>query len=516
MTPMTISIQGTWGTGKTSVMKMIHHKIDPSSRLGDNNVDSDASCKCVYFNTWEFSQFNLGNNIPIIMLQQLTNTLTGKDKSIGDAFGKLVDLGLKIGAGYLSGGADIGIDKVFKREDLEQLRELKNEFQLLINKKLGLTDKSYKLKKKTREDRIELEKTDPEGHKRIVFFIDDLDRLSPERAVELMEVLKNFLDCKNCIFVLAIDYDVVCRGVAGKYNFDPDNPRNSKKGKDFFDKIIQVPFKMPVEQYNITAYIRTLLGSVRINGKAIVGEDDDYVQNEEFVKASIGTNPRAIKRLVNSFQLISMVVSYNDEIDIAQSKPLLFATLCLQELDLNLYRAIAQKKNNLQSQDILCLRDGDTEVVEQAYRGLKTEKLDVERISRFFSLLVDILDKDNNNQLAEEELEAFAGILRIAAVTGNDAPEVEIRKGTSVSKSRIEELTKTVNYEACGRIEDMIRTEGGIEPILRDRANEVSIVASFGREDKLKIEFNENSNGRAFTVWCEARATFFENIPESI
>lgn len=32
-----------------------------------------------------------------------------------------------------------------------------------------------------------------------------------------MEIIKNYLDCKKCIFVLAIDYDVVIRGVKAKF-----------------------------------------------------------------------------------------------------------------------------------------------------------------------------------------------------------------------------------------------------------------------------------------------------------
>lgn len=38
------------------------------------------------------------------------------------------------------------------------------------------------------------------GGKRIVFYIDDLDRLQPLRAVELLEVLKIFLDCEKCVY----------------------------------------------------------------------------------------------------------------------------------------------------------------------------------------------------------------------------------------------------------------------------------------------------------------------------
>lgn len=43
--------------------------------------------------------------------------------------------------------------------------------------------------------------------RRIVIFVDDLDRLEPARAVEVMEAIKVLLDVENCIFVLAIDFE---------------------------------------------------------------------------------------------------------------------------------------------------------------------------------------------------------------------------------------------------------------------------------------------------------------------
>ena len=44
---------------------------------------------------------------------------------------------------------------------------------------------------------------------RIVICIDDLDRLEPKRAIEVLEVLKLFMDVENCVYLLAIDYNVV-------------------------------------------------------------------------------------------------------------------------------------------------------------------------------------------------------------------------------------------------------------------------------------------------------------------
>ena len=54
-------------------------------------------------------------------------------------------------------------------------------------------------------------------YKRVVFFIDDLDRINPVDAVEVLESLKNIFDIKDRIFILAIDYDVVVKGLEEKF-----------------------------------------------------------------------------------------------------------------------------------------------------------------------------------------------------------------------------------------------------------------------------------------------------------
>lgn len=51
-TPMTISIQGDWGSGKTSMMNMIQEKISRDTYI-------------IWFNTWQFSQFELQNELTL-------------------------------------------------------------------------------------------------------------------------------------------------------------------------------------------------------------------------------------------------------------------------------------------------------------------------------------------------------------------------------------------------------------------------------------------------------------------
>ena len=52
---------------------------------------------------------------------------------------------------------------------------------------------------------------------RLVVFIDDLDRCMPEKAIEVLEAIKLFLDVQGCIFVLGLDQEVIARGIELKY-----------------------------------------------------------------------------------------------------------------------------------------------------------------------------------------------------------------------------------------------------------------------------------------------------------
>ena len=55
------------------------------------------------------------------------------------------------------------------------------------------------------------------NHKKAVIFIDDLDRCLPEKALEVLEAIKLFLDVKGCIFILGINKSVIDYIVQSKY-----------------------------------------------------------------------------------------------------------------------------------------------------------------------------------------------------------------------------------------------------------------------------------------------------------
>ena len=54
-TPMTIAIQGDWGTGKTSIMEMVIDDLKCDKEGNNSNIIP------IQFNTWEYSQFNMAS-----------------------------------------------------------------------------------------------------------------------------------------------------------------------------------------------------------------------------------------------------------------------------------------------------------------------------------------------------------------------------------------------------------------------------------------------------------------------
>ena len=292
-TPMTIAIQGDWGSGKTSVMNMVKHK------LGKEVIS-------VWFNTWQFSQFAMGDELAIVFLNYLSKALCKDDSQLLQGFVNMVaglgKMAIRVAGEHSekiigSSVVNDAISNKLERNAIDIIKELKDTFQETVNK---ISEKH--------------------GGKRIVFYIDDLDRLQPLRAVELLEVLKIFLDCENCVFVLAIDYEVVSQGIKEKYK----NTLDERKSRKFFEKIIQVPFKMPVAHYNIDKYIAGTLKNLGIS-------EEKYGQYcADLIKTSIGYNPRAMKRTFNAYLLLTKVHSGDQEVKSELGKLLLFGSLCMQ------------------------------------------------------------------------------------------------------------------------------------------------------------------------------------------
>jgi formylglycine-generating enzyme required for sulfatase activity len=191
----------------------------------------------------------------------------------GAALSKLVEELQKAGTQNLSETAFDAIQRERTKIHIEQVRfleQFQGQFALLVN------------------DRIEKQ------HGRLVVFVDDLDRCLPEKAIEVLEAIKLFVDAPGCVFMLGLDQEVIARGVEIRYkDFEQKDGRNQISGAKYLEKIIQLPFQTPpVEQADM--------------GDFVQGLTTDW-PNEECPKVfavGLGDNPRQIKRTVNVFLML--------------------------------------------------------------------------------------------------------------------------------------------------------------------------------------------------------------------
>lgn len=406
-TPMTIAIQGDWGSGKTSMMNMIKEQIK----------DQVATS---WFNTWQYSQFNMDDTLTVSLLSRLISDLEMETAQKNEKVKKALNFILKFAktssvvvtnvvAGEKAAEAVDSIQNTPEADmDMPQaIHDLKEQFQAAVKNKL-----------------------DHSGKNRVVIFIDDLDRLHPGKAVELLEVLKLFLDCDNCVFVLAIDYAVVSQGVKQKYG----ELIGEEKGKSFFDKIIQVPFKMPVAQYNIKKYVTESLNAIGM--KLSEKESDTYVR---LIQTSIGCNPRAMKRLFNAFLLLTKVSG--NTITSSTDRKVLFSILCLQLSFEEIYNYIVRNPEDCYDGALLkALTNVDTysdsNDEDNFSRELKlTSEAEIISAVDFMTVFNEVIDRNGDGTFSADEINKFIKILGFSTITASTAPS-EVSKETPESHYR--------------------------------------------------------------------------------
>lgn len=419
-TPMTLAIQGDWGTGKSSIMEMVAAKINAENKRGLYSL--------VSFNTWQFSQFNLGDQLPVVLLSRLLREVSGEDEKTAATTETIKRALFKLSSSIVRTVTKDIVDlENLKPEDttdlIEQIGKLKDNFQELIDKKAG-------------------------ENGRVIIFVDDLDRLDPARAVELLEVLKIFLDCNKCVFVLAIDYGVVARGVKAKYGGD----FNDEKAKSFFDKIIQVPFKMPVSKYKIETFVKQHFQNMGIK----INKPADLKVYMDFIGHSIGNNPRSMKRLFNSFQLLSFVTKDAQDLDGSdktskeRDTQKLFALLCMQSSFEKLYNYIVEHQNDISEPFLRELKEGTSPV----YDGKITEKEKV-RAVQFFNDFYEMMDDDGNGELDQKELFGLLKVLNYSTMTSASA------EAASESDSKLE--FKTMLTPIVSAVQKDVLNKTGLE-----------------------------------------------------
>jgi hypothetical protein len=412
-TPITIGLQGDWGTGKTSMMNLIKWE------LGKRDA---KRIHLVEVNTWHYSMFRQDEYLGIVIINSLVKELArkfateqGKGSKFSEdlrnaagKFGGLVRAVVQNASVPGLGGVKFSevMEGVKSDDDLDienlahVLQEFKKEFTILIKENL-------------------------KDDERLVFFVDDLDRIRPGKAVEILETLKNFMEVDQCVFVLAIDYEIVQLGIAEKFGSNVQKT----SGKSFFDKIIQVPFMMPTVSYDLGAYLKGLLEKKSL----ILAKTKNLTRYVQFTETTIGRNPRSIKRAVNYTDLLTKIrdttrkerekstgktKENEDERKTNRDRELLYAIVCLQIEWPELFAFFVSDPSSkmLEKMEDWDYLDALPQARKIFLRSSDPEQIK-QNISGYFDLLFELLDDDNDGIISNEEMEPLHNLLDLARLT---------------------------------------------------------------------------------------------------
>lgn len=369
--PMVLAIQGSRDNRKESIMKML------SDSLEERFPDS-----CLWFHTRLLLQSGSEDPLPVLVGKGLIRLLSAAEKGNSkDSAVKIAKGIIELVAGAIAPDSAAGknlVEGLFKDGSAVSLEEIVRIFPELVKKRMD----------------------DENG--RLIIFIDDLNRLAPVKAVEVLEALRNFSDCDGCVFVIAIDYAFFLRGVQERSGMDPD------EGKALFDEIFQMSFRIPVSGCNIRAYVKDRLARMGI----LSAEETELESYAALIWHSVGGEPQGMDRLFNSFLLIKNMTD-TQLYENRDRRLMLFALLCMETSFRPVYEQLKRRKDQVTPELLSGLCDGTSEVVTDS--GLNEK--DMAEFAGFARVFCDIIDTDNVEDISWSESGVFAEVLEFSSIT---------------------------------------------------------------------------------------------------
>ena len=350
--PITIGVHGDWGAGKSSVLEMVE-----ASLAGQDRV------LCLKFNGWRFQGFE---DAKIALIEGIVTELLKKRPAMTKASAVVKDVFHRIDllklakrgggliaavAGFYTGHYQLGmLGMMASLESLvanptnltkEKIGEVLDGAKDLLKEKGK--EKSNNVPEEIAEFRKSFDKLLDEAEiDQLVVLVDDLDRCLPETAIETLEAIRLFVFTARTAFVVAADEAMIEYSVRKHFPELPDSTGPQGYARNYLEKLIQVPFRIPaLGQPETRIYVTLLLVGAELGEddpgfsrlvsaarnlltrpwlggvldsattKAALGEKEKKAHNALLISDQIGPllasgtrgNPRQIKRFLNTLLL---------------------------------------------------------------------------------------------------------------------------------------------------------------------------------------------------------------------
>lgn len=277
--PFTISLHSPYGTGKTSFI------LSWQADLRNHDY------KTVYFNAWEtdFSQdafFAFMEAVQRELKSQATDANAAKN--IVD---KVVEA-TKKGAGIVGEKALPlilrGLAKKFAGEEtIQGLLSLVGQSDDSVGELTGaLAEEGLKSQRDAEKSRIEFradlsetvkslfDESMPSEKRKVLVFVDDLDRCRPSYAVQLLEAIKHLFSVDGLLFILAVDEPQLAQAVTSVYGTGID-------ARGYLARFLDWRYALPKPKLSMIC--ESLANYYQFSKLTWVNNGDDFVSVTTFV-----------------------------------------------------------------------------------------------------------------------------------------------------------------------------------------------------------------------------------------
>jgi predicted KAP-like P-loop ATPase len=216
---LVISLDGKWGEGKTTFVKMWQ------GLLRENGIPS------IYIDAFQ----NDYTEDAFISIASAITSYVDQHSIEDQKSSNLKEKARKVGVRLLSWTAKIGIKAatlgIIKESDIDALSEIGEDVAAdtsetiadLVKERLSAHDKETELIRSFRDALSDMPATIMDNSSgRLVIIIDELDRCKPSFAVEVLEKIKHLFSVKNIVFILVMHKQQLEEAIRSVYGSNID------------------------------------------------------------------------------------------------------------------------------------------------------------------------------------------------------------------------------------------------------------------------------------------------------
>ena len=321
-----MAINGKWGSGKTTFVKMWKQYLE------------DQGFKTLYFNAWEDDFVS----DPLVGLVAKFKEIDEKKEaktnfsSIVTAVGKL---SWKLLPAIVKGRV-----KKYTGEDVAELVDavLQPTSELFVNEIEAYEQQSESIKS-FREAVSKFVEEHTNG-KPLIFMVDELDRCNPHYAVKVLERIKHLFCISNVVFVLSIDKEQLENSIRGYYGSDRID------AGEYLRRFIDVEYILPEPDVELFCkYLFDIFGFNdffvgRSKRTVLQAEEENFKEMSKFLFENLHFSLRQMEKIYANMRLI--LCTFDERMPAYPG--ILLLLLYIRMIDVDFYRKINSREVNVQ------------------------------------------------------------------------------------------------------------------------------------------------------------------------